>query len=347
MSICRKLFSFNTVNLFCLRGLATTPNSIISRLKRDIEKDILPPKPKKPLTSFLQYFMSIRSDLEKEYPNYAYQDIMKKASEQWAQVDPMTKQNMRKQFVEQHTIYKQKLMDYKNSITYDQKIIMETELIKKENALRKNQIKQKLTELGKPKRPLNAYHLFIQSKRDAKDSSMSQSTWMITMAKEWKDMSVDAKSKYVAEATKLIENYKIDMKNWEQNMIQAECPNRIKTQITDTESITVKCSDIKEKNNKIGWGTDIAHCIPRKISNVNNDQCYESIKNLISYKQNSQSLTKYNATKENVLKDDAVKPEMQVRDTYTQIYEYFNFLRKRFSTTLREMSRNWKMRHVQ
>jgi hypothetical protein len=86
--------------------------------------------------------MSIRSDLEKEYPNYAYQDIMKKASEQWAQVDPMTKQNMRKQFVEQHTIYKQKLMDYKNSITYDQKIIMETELIKKENALRKNQIKQ-------------------------------------------------------------------------------------------------------------------------------------------------------------------------------------------------------------
>jgi hypothetical protein len=44
---------------------------------------------------------------------------------------------------------------------------------------------------------------------------------MIMMAKEWKDMSVDAKSKYVAEATKLIENYKIDMKNWEQNMIQA------------------------------------------------------------------------------------------------------------------------------
>jgi len=43
---------------------------------------------------------------------------------------------------------------------------------------------------------------------------------MTILAKEWKDMSADAKSKYVAEATKLIENYKIDMKNWEQNMIK-------------------------------------------------------------------------------------------------------------------------------
>jgi len=127
---------------FCNRGLATTQNVIISKLKRGIEKDILPPKPKKPLTPFLQYLMSIRSKLEKEYPNYSYQDIIKKASEQWTRVDSMTKQNMQKQFADQHSIYKQKLIDYKNSITNDQKMLIETELIKKEHAWKKNQIKQ-------------------------------------------------------------------------------------------------------------------------------------------------------------------------------------------------------------
>jgi len=44
---------------------------------------------------------------------------------------------------------------------------------------------------------------------------------MIMMAKEWRNMSADAKNKYVVDATKLIENYKIDMKKWEQDMIQA------------------------------------------------------------------------------------------------------------------------------
>jgi len=86
--------------------------------------------------------VSIRSNLEKEYPNYTYQNIIKKASEQWTQVDSVTKKNIQKQFAEQHSIYKQKLMDYNNSITQDQKMLIETELKKKELAWEKNQIKQ-------------------------------------------------------------------------------------------------------------------------------------------------------------------------------------------------------------
>ncbi|RLU25751.1 hypothetical protein DMN91_001909 [Ooceraea biroi] len=224
MSICRKLFPISPVNLLCTsRKLATAQetHTIISKLKRNIEKDILPPKPKKPLTPFIQYCMSTRSKLQKENPNYSYKDIVKKASEQWTELDPAIKQNLQKQFAEQHSIYKQKLMEYENSITSDQKMLVKEELRKKELAWEKNQIKQKLVALGKPKRPLNAFYLFVQSKRVTKDPLTPQKDWMSKISKEWKDMTMDAKNKYVTEATKLFENYKVDVKKWEQDMIQA------------------------------------------------------------------------------------------------------------------------------
>lgn len=91
---------------------------------------------------FLQYLMSVRDKLQKEYPTYSYQNIVKKASEQWVQADPLVKQNLQKQFAEQHLIYKQKLMDYENSITTDQKLLVKEELMKKERAWEKNLIKQ-------------------------------------------------------------------------------------------------------------------------------------------------------------------------------------------------------------
>lgn len=122
--------------------MATTQDSIVSKLKRNIEKDILPPKPKKPLNAFIQYFLSIKEQLHKEYPNCTQKDILKKVAEQWTQVDPTIKQNFQKQYMEQQSVYKQKLMDYKNSITDDQQMLIQNQLIKKEHALERSQIKQ-------------------------------------------------------------------------------------------------------------------------------------------------------------------------------------------------------------
>lgn len=124
------------------RKLATTEDSIVSRLKRSIEKNLLPPRPKRPLTPFLQYFFSIKDKLQNEYPEAKYQDIMKKASERWAQVEPTVKQNFQNKYIEQQSVYKQQLVDYKNSITDDQRILISKELMKKESAWEKSQIKQ-------------------------------------------------------------------------------------------------------------------------------------------------------------------------------------------------------------
>lgn len=122
--------------------MATTQGPIISKLKRSVEKDILPPKPKKPLNAFMQYFLSVKDKLHKEYPNYTHTELVKKVAEQWSQVDSTVKQNLQKQYMEQSSVYKQKLTEYKNSITDDQQMLIKKELIKKEHALEKSQIKQ-------------------------------------------------------------------------------------------------------------------------------------------------------------------------------------------------------------
>jgi len=122
--------------------LATIQDPIVSKLKRTVEKDILPPKPKKPLNAFMQYFLSVKDKLHIEYPNYTHKEILKKVAEQWSQVDSTVKQNLQKQYMEQSSVYKQKLTEYKNSITDDQQMLIKKELIKKEHALEKSQIKQ-------------------------------------------------------------------------------------------------------------------------------------------------------------------------------------------------------------
>lgn len=97
----------------------------------------------------MQYLLSVRSNLQNKYPDYPYKDIIKKASEQWAQLDSVTKQNLHKQYTEQYSVYKQKLIDYENSLTTDQKVLIKEELMrkelakeKKEYAKEKSQIKQ-------------------------------------------------------------------------------------------------------------------------------------------------------------------------------------------------------------
>ncbi|XP_072745474.1 transcription factor A, mitochondrial isoform X1 [Anoplolepis gracilipes] len=237
----RLLFPINGVNLctsFYYRRLATTQESI-SKLKRNIEKNILPPKPKKPLNVFMQYFLSMKDKLHKEYPNCTQQDLVKKVAKQWAHVEPTVKQNLQKQYMEQHSVYKQKLMDYKNSITDDQQMLIKKELVKKEHALEKSQVKQKLAELGKPKRPLTAFILFVQDNKMSKDSHVSQQDWLSNLGKEWKNLTMEAKSKYITDAAQLSEKYKVEIKKWEENMIREGHQDLLKSTLKSKHDVDI------------------------------------------------------------------------------------------------------------
>lgn len=88
------------------------------------------------------YFQSVKSKLQHEYPDMKHAELVKKISQEWAKTDPPTKQQFQKQHEEQQAIYKQKIVEYNNSITEDQKLLIIEELTKKKETLEKDQVKQ-------------------------------------------------------------------------------------------------------------------------------------------------------------------------------------------------------------
>ncbi|XP_071628252.1 transcription factor A, mitochondrial isoform X1 [Temnothorax longispinosus] len=226
-AICRLLFplnrkQLNPLNFFCIREFASAQDFTTSESKHGIEKDSLPLKPKKPPNVFLLYYNAVRNELQKEYPDYKSKELMKKASEKWAEIDPTKKQDFQKQYFDQSSVYKQKLKDYENSLTDEQKMEIVQELLKKGYALNKGEVKQKLTELGKPKRPLSTFMLFLQNKRITKKPQELYKDWINNVTEEWRNMTTEDKNKYNAEAKDLLEKYKIEMKKWEEDMIKAD-----------------------------------------------------------------------------------------------------------------------------
>lgn len=123
--------------------MATKKNAI-PKIKRNIEKNILPQKPKKPQNPYFLYLQSARNKLRKDNldSNIKHTEFVKTVSQEWAKIDPTIKEELKKKYSDEYVIYKQKLDDYNNSITEEQKILMERELIKKKSTLEKKQLKQ-------------------------------------------------------------------------------------------------------------------------------------------------------------------------------------------------------------
>ncbi|EGI61366.1 Transcription factor A, mitochondrial [Acromyrmex echinatior] len=120
-------------------------------------------------------------------------------------------------------------MDYENSLTNEQK--MEIKSLKKGHTLKQNEIKQKLMELGKPKRPLSAFMLFMQSKKNTKNPNESYKDWLNNITNEWKNLTMVNKSKYNVEASDLFKKYKIELQKWKEEMIQAGHYNIVKSNV--------------------------------------------------------------------------------------------------------------------
>ncbi|XP_018351305.1 PREDICTED: transcription factor A, mitochondrial [Trachymyrmex septentrionalis] len=220
---------FNPLNFFCTREFVSAQDFTTLKSKQNIEKDSIPPKPKKPPNAYLLYYSSIKNKLLKEYPHCKQKELVKIASEKWAQLDSTIKQNLQMQFHEQYSIYKQKLIDYENSLTNEQK--KKLKLLKKEHTSEQNKIKQKFMELGMPKRPASAFVLFMQNKKDTKKSYELQKDWISNLANEWKNMTTVDRNKYNAEANDLAKKYKIEMQKWKEEMIQAGHYNIVKSNV--------------------------------------------------------------------------------------------------------------------
>ncbi|KOC65926.1 FACT complex subunit SSRP1, partial [Habropoda laboriosa] len=72
---------------------------------------IFPPKPKRPEASFFLYIKYVKPKLTVENPHIKYSDVIKRASKEWAELDPVEKQRYQMQYSKNYEIYIQQLKE--------------------------------------------------------------------------------------------------------------------------------------------------------------------------------------------------------------------------------------------
>ncbi|CAK9812987.1 Transcription factor A, mitochondrial [Anthophora quadrimaculata] len=198
---------------------------------KSIKETVFPPRPKKPEACFLLYIRSVKSKFIEENPHIKYTDIIKRASKEWAELDPIEKQSYQMQYSKNYETYMQQLKEYNDSITSEQKQLWEEKLNEYKQSNKHANNKQKCKTFGKPKKPSGAFLLYLSLKKNERDLSIPFKSWMTSITETWNTLSDAEKEVYRKQAAKLMEQYTKDLEEWETKMIHLGHPDivRLKT----------------------------------------------------------------------------------------------------------------------
>lgn len=83
----------------------------------------------------------------------------------------------------------------------------------------KRLLRKKKKELGKPKRPLSAFLLFMNGKKDERGTRPFKD-WQLFLRNEWEKLHEEQKSAYETQSRKSFEEYKREIQIWEEKMIR-------------------------------------------------------------------------------------------------------------------------------
>ncbi|XP_029049903.1 transcription factor A, mitochondrial-like [Osmia bicornis bicornis] len=203
-------------NVLCARNnLLNVYQSAPRNAFKYLHDSAFPPKPKKPQSAFFLYLNHVRSKFMQENPNLRAPEIVKKASEKWAELDPLEKEDFRKQYSQNYEMYVQELKAYNDSLTDEQKQLIQQN---KEKS-KETSDKQKKETFGKPKKPLTAFLAYMLSKKNEKDPNLAYKNWLQVISTNWNEMSDTAKQPYVAQATESMMQYRKNVDEWEKKMI--------------------------------------------------------------------------------------------------------------------------------
>ncbi|KAK0088706.1 hypothetical protein PV325_010974 [Microctonus aethiopoides] len=188
---------------------------------RTLEKQLgLPPKPKRPLSPFIQYTQDQRSIILAQNPNISVTDAMKVMAKNWKSVDEAEKAKMKAIYSNKMENYTKEMMLYKLSLTDEQKNMFHSARSKLEISEEKNKMKSRLKELGRPKRPPTIFVLYMLSRLHSRPKNTKFPDWLSEIGKEYVNLPAELKLKFQNESEKLREQYKTELEDWESKMIK-------------------------------------------------------------------------------------------------------------------------------
>ncbi|CAK1555873.1 unnamed protein product [Leptosia nina] len=194
------------------------PPQTCTYAKKSAEERLGIEKPKRPLTPFFKFMAQMRPAILAKNPSITSKEAVAWTSKHWQQLDSETKTQMTKEYEKDIEDYK-KIRDlYQASLTEEQK--EDIKRVKEEMAAakEKRKLKADYKDLGRPKKPMSSYILYMTSRKDV-NKKKDLKSYQETVKADWLSLPENERKKLEKQAQDLMEKYKKDLKAWEIKMI--------------------------------------------------------------------------------------------------------------------------------
>lgn len=175
--------------------------------------------PKKPPGTFGLF---VKENYSKEaglLPEAKLTEVMKALSNQWNNISNEEKEQWKQKQEEMKEEYKEKVISFDEGLTPEERAFLE----EKRGPKMRQLAKEKSKLLGRPKRPLTAYIIFVQKNiRGMESPTGSTAVERIqTLAQTWNNMTSEEKEEYVVESRQAFEQYQKDVAEWKEKHPEA------------------------------------------------------------------------------------------------------------------------------
>ncbi|KAM3965791.1 mitochondrial transcription factor A [Aphomia sociella] len=191
---------------------------ICNYTKKSAEEKLGIEKPKRPLTPYFKFMTQMRPALLAKNPGITSKEAVAWTSKHWQELDAETKTQMVKEYEKDMEDYKKIKQIYESSLTEQQKTDIKQLKEEMTAAKEKRKLKAEYKELGRPKKPMSSYFLFVQTRKEAFQGK-NMKEYQEKMKAEWLKLTESERFKYEKQAQELMNKYKKDIEAWELKMI--------------------------------------------------------------------------------------------------------------------------------
>ncbi|KAH8264019.1 hypothetical protein KR038_000506 [Drosophila bunnanda] len=182
----------------------------------------LPPRPKKPLTPYFRFMRDQRPKLVAANPKISTVEVVRQLSKSWADADAKLKERLQAEYKKDQEVYVEQRTKYDATLTDDQRA--EIKQLKQDlvDAKERRQLRKRVKELGRPKKPASAFLRFIASERtnSPQDPKQTYREWHQKTTAKWTRFTDSEKESYMQESRKELEIYRKEISVWEEKMIR-------------------------------------------------------------------------------------------------------------------------------
>lgn len=243
-------FLGNYKTVLCGRVNWITPIQSCDYTKKSAEQRLGLNKPKRPLTPFFKFMSQMRPALLAKNPGISSKEAIAWTSKHWQQLDMETKTQMAKEYQKDLEDYNKIKAMYETSLTEEQKADIKRVKEEMAQAKEKRKLKAEYKELGRPKKPMSSYFIYMQSRKD-NIQGKTLKEYQETVKKDWINLPDSEKAKLEKQAQTLMDKYKKDLQAWELKMVsigrtdlvRSKPAKEKKTKKVDSSQQELGCSD--------------------------------------------------------------------------------------------------------